>query len=105
MVIPPVYAKDSLIRAFLATPWEEARAALVQADAIVFFGYSLPANDIQAERLFQRALGRNRSVTVTLINPSETAPARFARVVRDQPMIRHRSVDGFMKTATFMLAR
>jgi hypothetical protein len=104
VVVPPVYAKDSLIKRYLATPWEEARTQLSQADAIFFFGYSMPETDIQAERLFSRALRRNGSATVTIINPGNDSAARFASIVRDHPLIRFPTVDAFLMHAELSLS-
>jgi hypothetical protein len=103
IVIPPVYAKESLIKSYVATPWDEARTQLLQADAIVFFGYSLPGADIAAERLFQRAIKRNSKATVTLINPSSAAAARFAALMIDQLLVRFPSVGSFLRVGTFEL--
>jgi hypothetical protein len=104
-VIPPVYAKDAHIKSFLATPWEEARAGLTEADAILFYGYSLPQLDINAERMFERALARNGKATVTLVNPSAEAAARFAGIIRDQPLLRFRSAEEFLHRGQFVLGK
>lgn len=46
VIIPPVYAKQALRRR-IQVVWQDARAAVEECDRIVFFGYSLPAIDIE----------------------------------------------------------
>lgn len=48
VIIPPVFAKQTMIQAFVPEVWTDAREELVNADRVVFFGYSLPAADIDA---------------------------------------------------------
>jgi hypothetical protein len=61
VIIPPVYSKQTL-RQVIRVAWDEARDALEDADRVIFFGYSLPLIDIDAEKLFERSLARNRSL-------------------------------------------
>jgi hypothetical protein len=80
VVVPPVYAKQALRGAVQAT-WMDARRAIETADRMVVFGYSLPAIDIEAEKLFERALTKNASMSwIDVINPAPDSAARFASV-------------------------
>jgi len=46
---------------------------------MVIYGYSLPAIDIEAEKLFERALARNRGIAwIDVVNPAHESAARFA---------------------------
>jgi hypothetical protein len=86
IVVPPVYAKQSL-RGQLEPAWNDARDALARADRVVMFGYSLPAIDIEAEKLFERGLFRNASAQwVDVINPASATAARFAETSAGLPI-------------------
>src|SRR5439155_13902732 len=85
VVVPPVYAKQALRSAVLRA-WDDARADLLQADRVVFFGYSLPAIDIEAEKLFERTLGNSPARWIDVVNPAYESPARFAEVSKTTPV-------------------
>ena len=59
VVVLPIYAKRALISRLQRT-WDDARVALSQADRVIFYGYSLPQLDIEAEKLIRRGLSANR---------------------------------------------
>lgn len=101
VVVPPIYGKDALIKAFVGPVWDDGRLRLANADLIVFFGYSLPEMDIQAERLFQRALRVNREVAVAVVNRSPQAAARFAGLSQGQPVTWYGSIDRFLHVGPF----
>jgi hypothetical protein len=94
VVVPPVYAKEAL-RSAVHVAWDDARDALQAADRVVFFGYSLPLIDIEAEKLFQRALSANtRARWIDVINPDPASAGRYASVVR-KPIRWYPSLDQF----------
>jgi hypothetical protein len=69
VVVPPIYAKHALI-SHLKAAWDDARAAVAAADTLIFFGYSLPQLDIEAEKMIQRGLTRNRRLQwIDVVNP------------------------------------
>jgi hypothetical protein len=87
VIVPPVYNKQILIQRFLPEVWEDAGAALLGCDRLIFFGYSLPPADIEAEKLFQRAIYGNKSLaSVEVVNPDPGAAARYASLVPHKPM-------------------
>jgi hypothetical protein len=93
IVVPPVYAKSAL-RGAMAKAWADARTAVEEADRLVVFGYSLPALDIEAEKLFERAIAQNSTLPfVDVINPAHESAARFSGVGRARPMHWCPSVD------------
>jgi hypothetical protein len=101
VIIPPVYAKQSLIHTVQAT-WDEAREDLQEAERVVFFGYSLPQADIEAEKLFQRALATNTSATgIEVINPDPVAAERYARLIVKKSMTWFPDVDLFLTQSPF----
>jgi hypothetical protein len=87
VIVPPIYAKQSLIRSFMPTVWSDAREALCESDRVVFFGYSLPLVDIEAEKLFQRAITNNSGLPwVAVIDPATSVISRYADVLPSRPL-------------------
>jgi hypothetical protein len=101
VIIPPVYAKQSLIHTVQAS-WDEAREELQDADRVIFFGYSLPQADIEAEKLFQRALAANTNASsVEVVNPDPVSAERYARLVPKKPMSWFPNLDLFLARSPF----
>jgi hypothetical protein len=101
LIIPPIYAKQALINLIQPT-WNEARQALETCDRVVFFGYSIPPADIEAEKLFQRGLNANKTlVRLELINPDPSSAARYATLLPKTPLAWYPSHDSFLSTAPF----
>ncbi len=93
VIVPPVYNKQVLIQRFLPQVWEDAQEALLNCSRLVFFGYSLPPSDIEAEKLFQRSIYANSQLeAVEVVNPDPEAAARFARMVPQKPLRWHPDV-------------
>ncbi len=87
VIIPPVYNKQVLIQRFIPQVWEDAEAVLSTCDRLIFFGYSLPPADIEAEKLFQRSIYSNDALkAVDVVNPDPNAAARYARLVPNKPL-------------------
>jgi len=81
MVVPPVYAKQSMRPEILQKTWSDARASIERADRIVFFGYSLPRLDVEAEKTVERSLLKNAALQrIDVINPAPSSAGRFAGV-------------------------
>ncbi|MGB7686784.1 MAG: hypothetical protein WBL45_13505 [Solirubrobacterales bacterium] len=90
IIVPPVYAKQALRPAALKQVWNDARQAIQEADRMLFFGYSLPSLDVEAEKLFERGLLRNDKINrLDVVNPSPAAAGRFAEVapVNAHPLV------------------
>jgi hypothetical protein len=101
IVVPPVYAKQAL-RSAVEAAWTDARNALEAADRVTFFGYSLPGIDIEAEKLFERALFRNTEAEwVDVINPAPVSAGRFAEVSRPKPVRWYSSLKRFLDADGF----
>jgi hypothetical protein len=100
VVVPPVYAKQALRSAVQAT-WDDARAALVAAERVVFFGYSLPGIDIEAEKLIERALTKSPAPWIDVVNPAPAAAARFAEVSRTVPVRWYPGLRDFFDAGAF----
>ncbi len=97
VLIPPVYNKQALIKRFIPQVWDDARDVLGACERLIFFGYSLPPTDIEAEKLFQRAIFVNDSLrAIDVINPDPDAAARYARLVPTKPLRWHPSVSTFL---------
>jgi hypothetical protein len=102
VVIPPVFAKQALIQAFVPEVWADAKEALESADRVVFFGYSLPAADIDAEKLFQRAILANNNIEkVDVIDPQPAIAGRYASLLPTKPLTWYPSVRRFLALEPF----
>jgi hypothetical protein len=77
VVVPPVYAKQALRQA-VHVVWDEASSALEAADRVAVFGYSLPAIDIEAEKLIERGLAKSSCRWIDVINPDPASAQRYA---------------------------
>jgi hypothetical protein len=101
VIIPPVYAKQALRRR-IQVVWQDARAAVEKCDRIVLFGYSLPAIDIEAEKLFERAIATNGHLRwADVINPSPDAARRYAGLAPAIPIRWYPSVELFRRVGGF----
>ncbi len=99
VVVPPVYVKQPFLETFMRPVWREAAEDIARADRILFFGYSLPQTDIEAEKLFQRALEHNDSLNwIDLVNPDPAAAERYARAFPRLPMRRYASLAAFLRS-------
>jgi hypothetical protein len=94
VIVPPVYAKQAL-RSAVQVAWDDARTSLISSDRIVFFGYSLPDIDIEAQKLFERTLAKSPAHWVDVVNPSSASAARFAQVSKTKPVRWYPTLDDF----------
>lgn len=102
VIVPPVYAKQPLIDAFMPSVWASARDALLYSDRVVFFGYSLPQADVDAEKLVQRSVANNSDVPwIGVIDPSATAVQRYAEMLPNTPVRRFPSAQAFLSSDNF----
>ncbi len=98
LIVPPIYAKQSLNEGFLQMVRDDAKRAVLDADQLVIFGYSLPALDVEAVKLFERAIQSNTKLTdIDVINPRPESAARFASVAPERRLRWHPSLDHFME--------
>jgi hypothetical protein len=71
----------------LQQTWADASSAIGSADRMIFFGYSLPELDVEAEKLVERALLQNSSLKwLDVINPAANSAGRFASVSKSIPV-------------------
>ena len=102
VIVPPVYAKQPLIDAFMPSVWSSARNALSGSDRVLFFGYSLPQGDVDAEKLIQRALDQNSDLRwVGLVDPSPQVAARYIGLLPEKPLRRYPNADAFLSSGGF----
>lgn len=100
LIIPPIYSKQAFIR-LVQPAWNDARQAIANCDAILFFGYSVPTTDIEAEKLFQRGLNANRKLqTVNVINPEPASAARYGALIQRKILRWHPSHDTFLQQSS-----
>jgi hypothetical protein len=102
VVIPPVYNKEALVRSLVAQVWADASAAVASADRLAFIGYSMPALDVGAERLFRRGVaGNNRLAFVDVVNPGPEAAQRYGSIVSPKGVHWSYSIDSFLAGRPF----
>jgi len=102
VIVPPIYAKQALIQSFMPSVWSEARKALADSDRVVFFGYSMPQADIEAEKLFQRQITSNSKVPwVGIVDPATAALSRIAGLMPQMPIRRYASAETFLSGDCF----
>jgi hypothetical protein len=104
VIVPPIYGKQALIGAYMPSVWTEARAALEDADRVLFFGYSLPSADIEAEKLFQRSLlaaYKKDLPWIDVIDPSTDVIKRYADILPPVPLRRYPDYDAFFDGPMF----
>jgi hypothetical protein len=102
VVVPPVYEKQALRGGVIQASWADARGFLQEADRVVFFGYSLPMLDVEAEKLFERALTKNNKIEwIDVVNPAPDAAARFAGIAPAVPLHWYPGVDEFFDAGAF----
>jgi hypothetical protein len=100
VIVPPIYGKHSLIRAFMPSVWDDARVALESSDRVLFCGYSMPPADIEAEKLLQRSVAKNPSLPwVGIIDPGTATVARFVDAMPGVALRRFPSVKSFFDAA------
>jgi hypothetical protein len=104
VIVPPIYAKQGLI-ARLRETWDDARDAITSAHRLVFYGYSLPQLDIDAEKLFQRGINANVDLPwVDVINPDPDAAARYSGISGKRPVRWYWGPDQFLAADRFRAA-
>jgi len=86
ILVPPTPTKD-IGDINLKRIWNQAYLTLQRAESIYCIGYSMPENDDLVRLLLKRAffnnliMKANGTVKFTLINPDDSANARFKRLV------------------------
>jgi hypothetical protein len=99
VVVPPVYAKGAFRAGAMQDVWTDASRALERADRVVFYGYSLPGIDIEAEKLFERSMTKNGAAPrVDVVNPAPASAARFAGVAGGRPLRWYPTAGSFLNT-------
>ncbi len=102
IVVPPVYAKQQLRSGILDGVWQDARGALAAADQVLFYGYSLPELDVEAEKLFERSLLKNKNANwINVVNPAHGTAGRFAEVSPQRPVRWFPSLKSFIDAGAF----
>jgi hypothetical protein len=102
VVIPPIYAKQTFITNFMAPVWQDARRALRACNRLVFFGYSMPPLDIEAEMELKRALAKNTNLRFfDVVNPSADTASRYAQAFPRLSVRWHGALSGFLRDPPF----
>ncbi len=76
-IVPPILVKSTLVeQPVLRRLWSFAYRELVQAEQVIFIGYSLPLTDLGAGSLFRETLSRRPRPDVLVVNHGENDQAR-----------------------------
>jgi hypothetical protein len=87
LVIPPVSHKSSVLHRMIRPLWNKALGALSSSDEVVIFGYSCPANDLEAESLIRRAILNNKLLScISVIDPSSETLRRYVEISHRKPV-------------------
>jgi hypothetical protein len=80
-IVPPVLTKSSLVeQPILITVWSRAYKVLMNAERVLFLGYSLPLTDMASRFLFREALGGLGPANVRVINLASDDESKKALV-------------------------
>jgi len=102
VVVPPIYAKQSMRAEIIQKAWIDARSAIESADRMLFFGYSLPGLDVEAEKTVERSLLRNKHLKwVDVVNPAPSSAGRFASVSPSLPIRWYPALTDFLDADGF----
>jgi hypothetical protein len=102
LVVPPIYAKQALSAGLLQITRNDAKKAVSTANHLVFFGYSLPSLDVEAEKLFERSILANSDLAdIDVINPQAESAARFAGIAPKRRLRWHPSLGHFLEANAF----
>ncbi len=101
-IVPPVLMKSAIMeQPILRVSWTLAYQTLVNADEVVFIGYSLPVTDIAAGFLFGETL---KSDQVRVVNTDSQAIEAYRQVFKDIKTGQFECKDA-LKWATEILSR
>lgn len=95
IMIPPVFEKSNLLGGEFKRIWEEAEKKLLEADLVIFWGYSMPITDYHSESLFART-ARSRLYDVAIIN-TDREISRIAYVSAHRWLIRYFKATHFLE--------
>jgi hypothetical protein len=87
--VPPIYDKQRITgMGLLQAVWDQANAAIMKAERLVLFGYSLPDADVLSKQLLRTAVRRNRSLNcIDCINPDANVVTKLRQLL-DSPVVR-----------------
>lgn len=102
LVVPPIYAKASISSESLQKARDDAREAILSANRLIFFGYSLPILDVEAEKLFERGIQGNSALTeIEVVNPKPDSAARFAGIAPERRLHWYPDLNQFLGAGAF----
>lgn len=89
-IVPPSYIKQTLSHDFFKKIWREAFSVIVEAEKVVFIGYSIPKEDLQARSLLstswitrvrERKKGEDKFI---LIDPNPEVCGRYSSIISNR---------------------
>ena len=81
LIVPPVPHKSASFHSQIKSLWTQAADLLSDADELLVFGYSCPAQDQEAANLIRSTAGRNSDLNhVTIVDPNPSIATRFVEL-------------------------
>lgn len=97
LIVPPIYEKHAFIRAHLQEVWDNAETALLDANRVIFWGYSFPVADTHARQFFQGMADQNSVLrSPVVINPDPETGAALWPLLRADQVTQYRDVRGYL---------
>lgn len=98
LVVPPIYEKQRITgMALLQEVWDLAYDAIVKADRLVFFGYSIPEADVLARQMLRTAVRQNVALKcVECVNPDAAITPKLKDVLDASAIRLYRDVETYL---------
>jgi hypothetical protein len=86
-IVPPIHTKQALSENFFKNIWHEAFNVIIEAEQVVFIGYSIPKEDLQARSLLSTSwimrvkVKGNSGDKFILIDPNPEVCGRYSSVI------------------------
>lgn len=95
MIVPPVLNKSSLAQQpLLELVWRRAFETLLDAEQVIFVGYSLPTTDLISQFLFEEAISADCEIRVVNCADNKTKEKQVRRNYRESfPNLRYDQFD------------
>ena len=100
LIVPPVPHKSASFHSQIESLWTKAADLLSDADELLVFGYSCPAQDQEAANLIRSTAGRNSDLDhVTIVDPNPAIATRFVELAGVSSCSWFRDAEEYLKAA------
>ncbi|UCE67228.1 MAG: hypothetical protein JSU85_04230 [Candidatus Zixiibacteriota bacterium] len=99
VIVPPVTHKSGILHEKMGNLWSNAEDILKEAEELVIFGYSCPAQDFESSNLIRRSLIANRNYKLlSIIDIDAKVITRYADLIRPKGLAYYSSADAFLSS-------